>query len=181
MHHQVGGSTGHIAAVIAEAHPNMKIIVQDLPEVIQRATAPSAPPMPPNVSFQAYNFFTPQPVTNADAYLFRSCFHNWSEPSARKIAENLVPALRDRPGTKVFVVERIMPTFGSGNVYQEKQARQLDATMSTLMNGRCRDVEELQEIMSSADPRLKFKGIEWAGIATITDPRSHSFLEWEYE
>ena len=167
--------------MIAEAHPEIRIVVQDLPEVIQRATAAGTPQMPPNITFQAYNFFTPQPVTNADAYLFRSCFHNWPDASARKIAENLVPALRNRPGTKVFVVERIMPALGSGNLYQEKQARQLDANMSILMNGRCREVEELKEMLASADPKLKFKGVNWAGIATITDPRSHSFLEWEYE
>ena len=57
---QVGGSTGHIAAVIAKAHPNIRIVVQDLPEVVQRATAPNAPPMPDNVSFQPHNFFAPQ-------------------------------------------------------------------------------------------------------------------------
>lgn len=134
--------------------------------------------MPPSVSFQEYNFFTPQPVI-ADAYLFRSCFHNWSDAAMKKIVENQVLALH--PGAKLFLVERIMPAPGSGNIYQEKQARQLDMNMAVLMNGRCRDVEELRSIIEGVEPRLKFKGIKWARITTISDPRSHSLLEWVFE
>ena len=136
--------------------------------------------MPDNVSFQPHNFFAPQTVI-ADAYLYRSCFHNWSEASAKKMVEAMMPAFRGRPGTKLFLAERIMPALGSGNLYQQVQARQLDAIMLTLFNGRVRDLEELKSLIAGVEPRLKFKGVAWAHVSTIIDPRSHSFLEWEYE
>ena len=134
--------------------------------------------MPANVSFAAYDFFTPQSVVG-NAYMFRSVFHNWSDANAEKILTSLLPALR--PGAKVLLVERIMPALGSRNLYQEIQARQLDATMSGLLNGRCRELEELKRMMQKVEPRLRFCKIEWSKITTVSDPRSHSLLEWEYE
>ena len=98
------------------------------------------------------------------------------------MVEAMMPAFRGRPGTKLFLAERIMPALGSGNLYQQVQARQLDAIMLTLFDGRVSGSgRAARALIAGVEPRLKFKGVAWAHVSTIIDPRSHSFLEWEYE
>lgn len=64
----VGGSHGFVPVEIGQKYPNMRFVVQDLPKTIQ-----SAPALPEGVkdriSFQAHDFYTPQPVKDADSML----------------------------------------------------------------------------------------------------------------
>jgi 16S rRNA G1207 methylase RsmC len=78
----LGGSHGVVELELVKQFPRLKVKVQDLSEVI--ATAPAAEN---RVEFQAYNFFTEQPVKRADVYLFRIIFHNWSDKYCVKICQ----------------------------------------------------------------------------------------------
>lgn len=62
-----GGSHGEAAFSIANKYPKLKFIVQDLPQVV--ATAKEQEGL--NVTFMAHDFFEPQPVTDAEAYIYR--------------------------------------------------------------------------------------------------------------
>lgn len=53
------------------------------------------------------DFFSVQPVRDADIYFFRCVFHNWSDKYSVKILQNLIPALK--PGAKVLVNDLVMP------------------------------------------------------------------------
>jgi hypothetical protein len=41
-----------------------------------------------------HDFFTPQPVKDADIYLYRWIFHNWDDEKSISILRNLIPALK---------------------------------------------------------------------------------------
>jgi hypothetical protein len=70
----LGGSHGMISSAIAKKFPNLKFVVQDLPETI--ASAPNSE-SGASVELMAHDFFKPQPVKGAKAYLFRWILHNW--------------------------------------------------------------------------------------------------------
>ena len=178
---QLGGSFGSVGAAILTKEPNITVIVQDLPKVIESAKAAASKanqPLPPNLSFAAHSFLEPQPVI-ADVYLYRMVFHNWSDAGARRILEALKPALR--PGARVILIEYVMPKMGSAPSYAELQTRRLDNVMYTLMNGKVRELEEFQTLFAEVEPRLRFNHFKPGQPKATHDPRSHSVMEWIFE
>lgn len=159
----------------------MQITVQDLPKVIQSAKAAASAPgstIPSALTFAAHSFLEPQP-TIADVYLYRMVFHNWSDAGARKILSALQPALRH--GSRVILIEYVMPKMGTAPDYAELQTRRLDNTMYSLMNGKVRELDEFKALFAEVEPRLKFDSYK-AGQARAThDPRSHSVMSWVFE
>lgn len=65
----VGGNIGQDLERFRAKHPEQasRLVLQDLPEVVAKATCDSA------IQRQAYDFFTPQPVIGARAYYLHSC------------------------------------------------------------------------------------------------------------
>lgn len=117
----VGGSDGQVATAIAEAFPDINVIVQDLPSVITAAESkPDRPKMSSTISFQAHDFFTPQP-TIADAYLYRWVFHDWPDHYVVRALQQLIPALK--PGARVIVNESLGPEPGSLPITVERLIR----------------------------------------------------------
>ncbi len=115
----VGGSHGTVSQAIAESFPNIRCIVEDLPEVIKTANVPEG--LANRFEFIAHDFFTEQPIRGADIYLLRWVLHDWSDKYALKIVKSLIPALKH--GAKVVVNEFCLPEPGEMTPYQEKQAR----------------------------------------------------------
>ncbi|KAJ7262508.1 S-adenosyl-L-methionine-dependent methyltransferase [Mycena rebaudengoi] len=108
----VGGGIGSAALLLAQKHPHLRIIVQDLPEVAANARKSWEVQFPEvnqsgQVTFEGHDFFTPQPVHNASVFFLRYIVHNWSDPYARKILTHLRgAATRD---TTLVVVDHILP------------------------------------------------------------------------
>lgn len=65
----VGVSHGPVSIALAEKFPSFHCIVQDLPEVVEKAIGP--PELASRVKFMANDFFDPQPVCGADICYFR--------------------------------------------------------------------------------------------------------------
>lgn len=104
-----GGSKGHIAYNIAKQHPELKVIVQDRPEIVTAAQAEQQDGV--QVSFMAHDFFQEQPVKGADAYMFRVVFHDWNDKYASRILQALIPAMK--AGSKLLLVEAAVPPWGA--------------------------------------------------------------------
>lgn len=102
----IGGSAGEAAFSIAKRYPSLKIIVQDLPQVV--ATAKEQEGL--RVSFMSHDFFEPQPVKDADAYIYRRCFHDWPDKYCIKMLKSLVPALK--PGARLLIIDIVAAPFG---------------------------------------------------------------------
>ena len=117
----VGGSQGEISIAIAQSFPLLSCIVQDRPEVIADKEATVPMELRNRVTFMAHDFFTQQPVKNADVYLLRWILHDWPDKYAIQILKALVPALK--PGGKVLVNEFLVPEPGMVSPYVERGIR----------------------------------------------------------
>ena len=115
----VGGSLGVFGIAIAERFPRLNCIVQDQLEVIADAKVPSG--LEDRVSFMAHDFFSVQPVKNADVYLFRWIFHDWSDEYATRILKALTPALKN--DARIVVHEYVLPRPGVLPNHRERVLR----------------------------------------------------------
>ena len=59
------------------------------------------------VRFQQHDFFTPQPIKDADIYFLRFILHDWPDEECISILRNLVPALKN--GAKILINEMVLP------------------------------------------------------------------------
>ncbi|KAJ7309358.1 S-adenosyl-L-methionine-dependent methyltransferase [Mycena albidolilacea] len=108
----VGGGIGSAALCLAQKHPHLRVIVQDLPEVAANAQKSWEVQFLEvhqfgQVTFEGHDFFTPQPVHNASVFFLRYIVHNWSDPYVRKILTHLRGAAT--PDTTLVVVDHILP------------------------------------------------------------------------
>lgn len=117
----VGGSHGQVSIPIAQRYPNLRCIVQDLPTVIVTGEAQLPANVKDRVSFMAHDFWTKQPVINADVYFFRWIFHAWPDSLAVKILQQLIPSLKE--GAKVLINDICMPPPKAISLYQERWIR----------------------------------------------------------
>ncbi|KAI1411891.1 putative O-methyltransferase [Hypoxylon sp. FL1857] len=149
----VGGSHGDTAFALARKYPNLRLIVQELPEVV----ANSKPQAGLRVEFMAHDFFEEQPVKNADVYIFRQIFHNWPDKYCVKILKALVPALKD--GARVLAMDFVMPPSRAYPNTIERKMRAMDLTMLEIGNAKERDIGEWYSLFEQADSRFNFKGM----------------------
>ncbi|KAL9598141.1 MAG: hypothetical protein Q9219_004697 [cf. Caloplaca sp. 3 TL-2023] len=150
----VGGSEGTYSIAIAQACPDLNVIVQDLPEAIQAAKAKKLPTdVAGRVAFMEHDMFKEQTVA-ADAYLFRWIFHDWPDSYVVKILHQLIPALK--PGARVVISEHIAPDPGTCSLLEERKIRALDMVMLSYFNSRERERDDWAAIFTQVDKRLRF-------------------------
>lgn len=117
----VGGSLGHSSIAIAEAYPNIRCIVQDLPATVASGQAQLPLNLKERVTFMAHSFWDEQPVKNGDIYYFQGIFQDWSDTRAVKILRELVPALK--AGARVLINDICIPPLGTASLYKERRIR----------------------------------------------------------
>ncbi|KAG5792354.1 hypothetical protein H9Q69_008595 [Fusarium xylarioides] len=157
----IGGSSGSTSIMLATAFPLLNLVIEDLPEPIENAkTRLSEIPsdIKSRIDIKAYDFFTPQPIKNADVYLLRTILHDWPDADAIKIIQGIVAAMG--PSSRLLIMDMVLPKPGSGSVTFEAALRQKDLTMIQCFNAQEREVEEWNALLTKADPRLKIQAIE---------------------
>jgi hypothetical protein len=100
-----------------EAFPEIETaIVEDLPD-ITRKNQESPPPedIANRIKYQAYDFFIPQPVRNADVYVFRTVLHDWQDQYAIRILLNQIPALK--PGAHIIINDVCLEAYKVQNMW----------------------------------------------------------------
>lgn len=115
---ELGASQGELAKMLAERFSNLEITAQDLPSVIEACS--SLDPAP-RVKLMAHDFFQQQPIKGADVYIYRHCFHDWSDEKCLEILKALIPALKS--GARVLAVDAILPEPGTVPVAYERMIR----------------------------------------------------------
>ena len=148
----VGGSEGAIMFELSKKFPNLKCIVQDLPEVLEGVQQTRE-----NVQFQSHDFFTSQPVKNADVYVLRQILHDWSDEYCVEILRNLIPSLKD--GARILVNDRIIPEPGSLPPRAERMLRGSDLFMKMMFNSRERTEADWTALLQIADERFSIRKI----------------------
>ena len=117
----VGGGHGPVSIGLAEAFPDLRFIVQDLPSVLEGAPASLPAVLKERVSFMTYNFLEMQPFKGAEVYFFRAVFHNWPDDYCIKILRNQIPALRH--GTRLIINESCLDWIESLPTFMQKRRR----------------------------------------------------------
>ncbi|KAI1124453.1 putative O-methyltransferase [Nemania abortiva] len=168
----VGGSEGDAAFAIAEKYPNIKLTVQEVPEVVANAVSSNKRPEL-KVEFMAHDFFKEQPVKNADVYLYRWILHNWPDKYCVQILNALIPALK--PGARVLIMDFVMPAPSALPNSINKKLRAMDVTMMEIANAKERSSDEWKHVLDQADSRFQLKG-------TVRPPGSNlSILEVQWQ
>ncbi|RAO72498.1 uncharacterized protein BHQ10_008510 [Talaromyces amestolkiae] len=159
----VGGSKGHVSLHLARQYPDLKFIVQDLPEVIdgaadhllsltQDSQDEKDAAVKDRIEFAPHDMFEEQPVKNADIYLLRYVLHDWGDKYCIDIIRNLIPAMKR--GARIVVQDHVLPEPGTMGLLQEMQMRSMDAIMMSLFNSREREADEWKELFKQADQRF---------------------------
>ena len=152
----VGGSTGHVSIGVAEIARQLRFVVQDLPNIVAKGEEALSADIKDRVSFQAHDFFTPQPVTAA-VYLLRFILHDYSDLYATRILKCLVPAMK--PGSRLIVVDGVLPPPNTMPSSEERLIRIMDLEMMTTFNAKEREIEDWTSLFAQADPRLKLHNV----------------------
>jgi hypothetical protein len=117
----VGGGKGLVCKQLAKHFPKLSFVVQDLEDTIVagRNTLPAE--FENRISYMTHDFFTPQPIKDAEVYYFRAIFHNWPDKYCVAILQNLIPALKK--GARVVVQDPHTPDPLTMAPWQERQTR----------------------------------------------------------
>ena len=116
------------------------------------------------VTFQKHDYFAPQPVSDAGAFLVRQCMHNQDDDGAVKMMKGLVPALeKSERGTPVLINDIVLPELNAAGKLEENALRQMDMTMLVILGSRERTPSQFQKVMKRADPRLEVVKVHASG------------------
>jgi hypothetical protein len=85
--------------------------VQDFADVVAEGPAHVPAEFSQRISFMAYDMMTPQEVIDADIYLFRAVFHNYTDHYCVKILRNHTPAMKK--GARILINDPTMHEPGS--------------------------------------------------------------------
>ncbi|KAJ3513294.1 hypothetical protein NLJ89_g3022 [Agrocybe chaxingu] len=108
----VGGGVGAASLPIARKYPELHIVLQDLPPVIEDAKKVWSEELPNaltsgHATLEVHDFFTPQPHKGADVFILKQILHDWADPSCVKILTQLREAAS--PNTTLVLMESLMP------------------------------------------------------------------------
>ncbi|CAO2658327.1 Nn.00g060500.m01.CDS01 [Neocucurbitaria sp. VM-36] len=166
----VGGGSGHMSVSLARAFPNLELIVQDSLTMLSSASQNDFSDLNGRVTFMPHDFFTPQPVSGAAAYLLRYITHNWSDEDCIRIFRALVPALeKSPPGTPLLINDVVLPALGEASRYHDNRMRQVDIMMLLVLGAKQRTEEQFRRLLSDADSRFKIRAIHGKGNMSLIE------------
>lgn len=145
----VGGGHGALVAGILKAHPEMRGILFDLPEVIATArTFLDRIGVSDRCKLVGGSFFSEVPA-GSDLYVLKFILHDWPDDECKQILNNCQKAMA-RDGT-LLIVEHVLPE-GKGPDF----ARFMDVNMLVLTaGGRERTRQEFADLLNAAELQLK--------------------------
>lgn len=154
----VGGHIGDSAVTIAEAAPELRLIVQERPEVVAMAQDAKTTVVPAElqdrISFEAHDFFRPQ-RTPADVYFFRKTLLNYTDKYATRIVQALAPAAK--AGNRLVIMDFIQPDRPVEATVRERYFRAVDLQMMLYYNCKYRTLDEWKALVSASDPAWEFE------------------------
>ena len=108
---------------LARRYPEKKFqfVVQDRPEVVEKAQEEVAEDMKGLITWTTHDFMEPQPSLSADVFILRRIIMDWSDKYSITILKNI--ALGMKPDSRVVLVEPILPAPNSVTKTLEKFQR----------------------------------------------------------
>ncbi|KAJ7634561.1 S-adenosyl-L-methionine-dependent methyltransferase [Roridomyces roridus] len=166
----VGGGYGHRTIDLLKEFPHLKIVLQDLPGVIEEGKKNLAENqeletlLKKRVDHVPLDFFKETPVGGCDIYYLSHVLHDWPTAQCKQILDGIRKAVK--PSSRLFVHEFVLqyasqiesgsdntvqapspllPNWGMGRVRQYNQ----DINMMVLVNGQERTLVEFVEMASA--------------------------------
>ncbi|RZS09782.1 hypothetical protein BHM03_00040902 [Ensete ventricosum] len=154
----VGGGTGTMAMAIAEAYPQLKCTVFDLPHVVA--------PLVGNSKVEVVGGDMFDSIPPADAVLLKWVLHDWSDVACVRILQRCKEAIPSKEdGGKVVIVEMVLNVDDSLPELAETQLL-FDLYMMANTSGKQRSEAEWSELFKSAGfsdytlkPLLDFRSV----------------------
>jgi SAM-dependent methyltransferase len=139
----VGGGNGMLIEALLTGVPGVRGITFDLPQVSERAASrlEKNASLRGRVSVEAGDFFDAVPP-GADVYVLAQVLHDWADDDCVRILEACRRA--GRPGTRLLVLEQILPEGPEPNV-----AKLTDLNMLVLLGGRERTRAEFERLLAA--------------------------------
>jgi len=143
----VGGGQGGLLAAVLRAHPHLRGVLFDQPQVVAGA-APvlRAAGVADRCEVVGGDFFAAVPA-GGDAYLLSQILHDWDDARATALLRVLHQAAR--PGARVVAVERVLPPGDAPH-----PAKLGDLNMLVLAGGRERTEAEFGALFAGASFEL---------------------------
>jgi hypothetical protein len=144
----IGGGTGRLVADILAAHPDMRGILFDLPNVVAGAPALlRASGVEARCEVVGGSFFDGVP-TGADAYLLRAILHDWDDQRSITLLKSVRKAAAE--DAVLLIVERVLPEKAQAGNAVDSYLLDLEMLVNT-PGGRERSESEFREILNAAD------------------------------
>ncbi|KAJ4244805.1 hypothetical protein NW762_014383 [Fusarium torreyae] len=149
----IGGSSGHDSAHIAQKFPKLRFVVQDLPQVQASFEEQVPEDIRPRVSFEPHDFLEPQ-NTKGEVYMLKMVLHDWPDKYAANILKNLIPHLE--AGSRIVLVEAVAPpdtaTLPFATLGRMMNAG--DLHMLQFFNCQERSLQDWSNLLDKVDERL---------------------------
>jgi len=146
----IGGGDGTLLGEVLSSHPNVRGILFDRPDVIDRAkTRLHDAGVADRVDFVAGSFMDSVP-SGAEAYLLKSIIHDWDDATAHTILERCRAAAK--PGTRLLLVERVVPERAGLDTLE---IFIMDLNMLVNTGGQERTEDEYRGLLAAAGFRLE--------------------------
>ncbi|KAJ3892042.1 S-adenosyl-L-methionine-dependent methyltransferase [Lentinula edodes] len=186
----IGGGNGHVTMSLMKAHPHIKLVLQDQPQVIEMARKFWAKEYPKaienqRVEFVPFDFFKDSAVQGCDFYYV--CLRDWPDVESEIILKNVRKAMK--PSSRVIIhdtvlrnavhthetssnegtvqldiaPEPLLPNYGVARV----RTYELDMTMMNLLNAQARTLPEFIELGKNCG--LKFENLYEAGEVDLVE------------
>ena len=109
------------------------------------------------VEFEAHDYYTPQPRTDADAFILRRCLHINPDSDCVRILKAVVPGLANNgPNARLLINEKLLPAWNASRPrHWSKRVRREDVVMMISVGGRERSLKEFEMLLNAADGRFK--------------------------
>jgi hypothetical protein len=140
----VGGGHGGFIAEILKAHPTVRGVLYDMPEVVRDAG--HARELADRCEIREGDFFTSVP-TGGDVYVVKRILHDWADEACIRILQNLRRAVP--PSGRVLAVDAVLSPVG-----QPDMSKVSDLLMMVVSPGRERTEEEFRRLYAAAGLRL---------------------------
>ncbi|KAI0364842.1 S-adenosyl-L-methionine-dependent methyltransferase [Pilatotrama ljubarskyi] len=172
----VGGGIGSTSLTVAQAHPYIKVVVEDRPQVVEVAPTSWGPNYAPlfesgRMTFRARDLFAPwEPLASGkapDVFLIRLVLHDWQDEDSRNILRQLRSAAG--PNTKLLIGDMLLPyacdsedafvredspllpNLGVANIH----GYLIDIMMMGMFGAKERTVNEMSELALSAGWKIQ--------------------------
>lgn len=155
----LGAGHGALTTAVLRAHPEIRAIVFDQPDVLEGARAAlDAAGVLPRCTLAGGSLFESVPAVG-DTYVLKDILHDWTDGQALQILQVCRRAMPRR--SRLLVIERLIGPDAPA-------AALVDVTMMVLTGGRERTVDEYTELLTLAG--FEVQGVTaTAGISSLVE------------